>query len=373
MAVDSVFISSVMTGFEEVRARAAAGVEKIGMHPIMAERLPAVPEAPRRALLDEVSKSDIYLLLLGPRYGEPGDSGKSPTEEEYDEAVRRHRPVLVLIQAGDMEPEQQAFLERIRGSWEEGTTYDKFTDESEVAVTVAGALARMQAGTAENAGEAQARAEALARGPDQSGTMSSGVPARVAFVPLRRVVLLDALALEDQSLSDNLSVLARETGLIPHKIGIDAQVSGDGVRLVGTDSDEWTAPEIIIEAAGAIAVTGSVRGGGTFSGSLVDPDRLEALITAAGQFAQGAWQLVDRQGQVGQVAVTAAIPDAQYKGFGTISGGSMSSGHGVPPIVVAPLPAEIVPRGQVASSDLVKKVLAAIRRVFLDAGAVHDE
>ena len=54
---------------------------------------------------------------------------------------------MVLIQAGELEPEQQAFLERIRGSWEEGTTYDKFTDESEVAVTAAGALARMQAGT----------------------------------------------------------------------------------------------------------------------------------------------------------------------------------------------------------------------------------
>ena len=71
--------------------------------------------------------------------------------------------------------------------------------------------------------------------------------------------------------------------------------------------------------------------------------------------------------------MTAAIPDAQYKGFGTISGGSMSTGHGVEPTVVAPLPAEIVPRGQVASSDLVKKVVASIRRVFLDAGAVHDE
>lgn len=372
MPVDSAFISSVITGFEEVRAQAAAGVEKVGMHPVMAERLPAEANAPRQALLDEVARSDVYLLLLGPRYGESGDSGKSPIEDEYDEAVKRNKPVLVLTQDVELEPEQQAFLERIRGSWEEGTTYDKFVDETDVGVGVAGALARLQAGTTENADQARERVEVLARGPDQSGTMSSGVSARVAFAPLRQAVLLDALALEDPDLANDLMDLARKTGLIPHKIGIDPQISRQGVRLVGTDADDWTEPEIIVEADGAIAVTGSIRGGGSFSGSLIDPERLEALITAAGGFAQAAWQRIDSQGQVGQVAVTVAIPDAEYKGFGTISGGSMSMGHGVPPTVVAPLPPEIAPRGQVADPDLVKKVLAAIRRVFLDAGAVHD-
>ena len=77
MAVSSVFISSVITDLEEVRAQAAAGVEKVGMHPIMAEKLPAAPEAPRRALLDEVAKSDIYLLLLGPRYGDPARAARA--------------------------------------------------------------------------------------------------------------------------------------------------------------------------------------------------------------------------------------------------------------------------------------------------------
>src|SRR5438876_7119319 len=99
MAVPSVFISSVQRGFEEYRRAAEAGVERAGMHAVMAEHQSASPSAPRRALLDEVAASDIYLLVLGSRYGLAGENARSPTEDEYDEAVRTNRPIIVMIQS----------------------------------------------------------------------------------------------------------------------------------------------------------------------------------------------------------------------------------------------------------------------------------
>ncbi len=113
-----------------------------------------------------------------------------------------------------------------------------------------------------------------------------------------------------------------------------------------------------------------MRSGGHFGGSLVDPDRFDRLLHSAGDFARLVWDHIDVGGEVERVAVTVAIPDAQYKGFGSLSGGSMSMGSGLPETVIAE-PAEIVPRGQVGEDDVVRRLTAAVRRVFADAGAAH--
>ena len=60
---ETVFISSVIGGLEEIRAAAAAGVESSGFRAVMAETAGARPAAPQRALLDLVDRSDVYLLL----------------------------------------------------------------------------------------------------------------------------------------------------------------------------------------------------------------------------------------------------------------------------------------------------------------------
>jgi hypothetical protein len=60
-------------------------------------------------------------LILGRRYGTPCASGLSPTEEEFEEAKRRNKPIVVLRQEVEMEPEQREFKTRSTGgSWDEG-------------------------------------------------------------------------------------------------------------------------------------------------------------------------------------------------------------------------------------------------------------
>src|SRR5664280_1552456 len=115
-----VFISSVIRGFESERTEAARAVRRYGWVPVMSEDLAAQDRSPRAALLDQVAGSDVYLLILGERYG-VAEGGRSPTEEEYDEAVRLGKPVVVLVQRGvSREPAQEAFIARVTSGWGTG-------------------------------------------------------------------------------------------------------------------------------------------------------------------------------------------------------------------------------------------------------------
>lgn len=198
---ETVFISSVIGGFEAVRQAAREAVESMGMRPVMAEMAGARPQSPQHALLSEVADADIYLLLLGARYGEPGSSGISPTEEEFEEAKRRNKPIVILRQDVAMEPAQQEFLARAGGGWEEGSLWDRFTDERDVGMKVVRALTnvRQLGDVRELAPQAQARAAELARaqGADRDSVRAAdgdpvGVPAAGDGLRLRDDLLAQA-------------------------------------------------------------------------------------------------------------------------------------------------------------------------------------
>ncbi len=371
MPVQSVFLSSVVTGFEDVRDGAAQGVRNAGLHASRSEEHPAAAEPPRRALLDEVGNADIYLVLLGERYGDFPSGERSPTEDEYEEAKRLGKPILVVNQRIEMERAQAEFLGRVRGDWGEGALSGSFTDANDVAAAVSAALTRHLAGVAEDAPSAQAAAAELARGEERRGHMSSGVAARVGVVPLRQTTLLDALALEDAGLGDDLAAAFRAAGLASQEVGIKASVSGAGVQLEGSTSQNWTAPEGLIRTDGALVVVGSVAGEGSFGGSAVSPTRLEDLVSAAGRFAQLAWDRVDSRREITRAAVCIAIPDASYKGFADSTGSSMSHSMRVPALVLAPDPAQVATRGELDQPALARALVAAVKRVFADAGAVQ--
>lgn len=369
MAVPAVFISSVVRGFEQVRERAAEGVERVGMHPVRSERLSASSDSPKRALLDQIGKADIYLLLIGKRYGE---TQPSPTEQEYEEAMRLRKPILILVQEGRRDPEQEAFLIRVRSGWEGGVLSGTFSTSDDVAAAVAAALGRYQAGIAEDAPSARGRARELASGTNRHGA-SSGVAARVVFVPLRQTTLLDPEALDAPSLGDDLAAALRETGVVSQRIGLNAQVTGAGVHLQGTDVISWVTPEATVHADGAIVALSSVAVDDAPMGfSLVDPDKLEQFVRGAGRFAQATWNRIDERDEVSQVAIAAAIPDASYKGFGRTKDSSMTMSTSLPSVVVAPEPPEIVPRGQVDDERVARRIVAAVKRIFSDAGGTQD-
>jgi hypothetical protein len=362
--VDAVFISSVIGGFEEVRGVAAAAVSASGLHPIRSEELSAAPASSQRALLDQVAGAEYYLLLVGPRYGEIPAGSTSPTEDEFLEASRLGKQILVLVQEADLEPRQREFLERIRGAWGEGVFYGTFAGAGDVGTKVGAALTQLRSAVEEDAPAARERALALAGEQDRSG-WNLPVAVRIAFAPLRRTVLLVPVALEQQGLGDDVIAALRAGGSIPQSAGIVADVSSKGIQL-GPPSHQ-TGPRAQVCSDGAILINGSAASDDSFGGMRISPDALAGFLTSAGRSAQLVWERIDARVEVGQVAVATCVPDAQHLAYGG-SGSSLSLAGTVPSTVLGPDPPQLIPRAQLDQEATARQLQAAIRRVFADAG-----
>jgi hypothetical protein len=377
--METVFISSLMVGLEEIRQAAREAVQSVGMLPIMAELSGASSASAQRALLDDVARADIYLLILGERYGNPGASGLSPTDEEFEEAQRRRKPILVMRQDVAMEPRQRKLLERAGGRWEEGQKWDAFTDERDIGLKIVRALTRLQqmGNARELAPQAQQRAHALAHGEQQVGYRGYGSRARVALVPLVDVPLLDEVALEVQGLPDRLAELARSSRVVPQSLGIEQNVSHAGITLSAASNRRGdTGVTIEVGTDGAILVEGSVAGDDpNFGSSRVDPERLQTLVTATTDYAVAVWHEVDARNNVQQVAAAIGIPDANGKVFGRPSRQSNSLSFGssmsLPQVIVAPDPATVVRRVDLPAAETRQRLVAGVKRVFADANALE--
>jgi hypothetical protein len=372
--MDRVFVSSIQAGYGDVRARVREALESLGKRPLMAETVGASPDPSRRTLLDQVANCDVFLLILGSRYGDRGESGFSPTEDEFNEARQLGRPIIALIQEGERQAAQDEFIARVRGSWEEGHYAPTFKGADDVGMAVVRAFRQLEEGEQTQARAlpaAQARAKELAELQDRRGS-GSGAQARLVAVPVLGRPLLDALALDEPALGDDLMRLARDSGLVGQALGIEHAITTDGVRMVASNERDWERVELFVGSDGAVVAEASVGGTGNFGGSLVMADRLEQVLTQAADLALSVWSRIDRGGDVRQVAVTAAIPDSSYKVFATEDvGNSMGMSMSLPPHVVAPDPAIAVRREDLAGAEAIRRIVAAIKRVFQDAGGIH--
>lgn len=110
----TVFVSSVIVGMKAERAAVGEAAERLGAVAQLFERFGGRDDDPEDAYLGAVAASDIYVGLLGPRYGKPLKTGYSATHAEYDEAVRRGLRISVWSAAGDLDGRQRDFLDAVR-------------------------------------------------------------------------------------------------------------------------------------------------------------------------------------------------------------------------------------------------------------------
>lgn len=138
MAARKVFISSVRRGLEEERDSLPALIKAVGHLPRRFEDFTAQPQPSRDACLAGVEDADVYLLLLGPNYGEPiFDSGLAPTEEEWMVAKRRGIPILVFRKLDvDLDEAQLAFAKRVE-DYVTGRFRDAFASTADLLPKVA--------------------------------------------------------------------------------------------------------------------------------------------------------------------------------------------------------------------------------------------
>src|SRR4030067_2767492 len=65
--------------------------------PFLFEDSPAKGKTAKTAYIDAVRKSDIYLGILGNQYGTASRNNLSATEQEFREAQKRNKEVLIFI------------------------------------------------------------------------------------------------------------------------------------------------------------------------------------------------------------------------------------------------------------------------------------
>jgi hypothetical protein len=369
----SVFISSIQTGFEDVRGAAREGAESFGLRVLMAETAGAAPASSQRALLELVETADVFLLLIGPRYGEPGQSGRSPTEEEFEHARALGKDILVLVYAGQREPEADAFLTRVQGTWEEGYYAPRFERAEQVVGLVVRSLRdlaeRRSAGAA--APEARDRARELAAG-ERRGGMPSGARVRVAQVPVGAPLLLDAPRLDAPDLPDALAAMVRDAGVVPQSAGIETHVSGAGVRLIARQERAWSSPEAFIGADGAVVIEADVAAEGSLGSGQLDHGRVVTAIGAAGRLARNVWGTLDKRGRVRQVAVAIGVPDADGKLYVTRPTGSSTRVPMTnPATVLAPDPPTMLRREDIGLDSAITELAVSLKRAFADLGALE--
>jgi hypothetical protein len=116
------FISSVQKEFEHERAAIKRMIES---DPILKPYFtvfvfeidaPASDKSTQQVYLGEIEKSDIYLVLIGNRYGYCREGELSPTEQEFDKARELGLTKLVMVRGLDnskREEREARFLDKV--------------------------------------------------------------------------------------------------------------------------------------------------------------------------------------------------------------------------------------------------------------------
>ena len=115
------FISSVQKEFAKERRAIASYIRKDAVFGkffdvFLFEESPAASISAQGVYLKEASQCDVYLGLIGARYGFEDDQGVSPTELEYDSAAAGSRCILVFVKQGTeekREAKESAFLKKV--------------------------------------------------------------------------------------------------------------------------------------------------------------------------------------------------------------------------------------------------------------------
>jgi hypothetical protein len=149
-----VFLSSTSVDLKSYRSRVASLVRSLGQFAVTMDAFPLQPSLDATGVsLEELSKCDLYILLLGWRYGHiPDGQELSVTHQEYREARRLGLPCFVFLadpstDANPMlyppeirDPEHRGQLLAFRAEVEQQQLVGYFTPQDELVDMVASAL-----------------------------------------------------------------------------------------------------------------------------------------------------------------------------------------------------------------------------------------
>lgn len=140
-----IFVSSVQKEFAEEREFLRRFIEN---NPILGRffsvftfesSVPATDKTTSEVYLDELSKCDICLVLIGNDYGYEDGKGISPTEREFEEATHLGLERLVMVKSENSQKrcqKERVFLQKVSSQ----LTWQKFSDRNELLTNVYASL-----------------------------------------------------------------------------------------------------------------------------------------------------------------------------------------------------------------------------------------
>ena len=304
-----VFLSSLITGMEPIRAAARSAVITLGHESVMAEDFGALPHSPQIACLDGVRQAGVVVLILGARYGATQMSGLSATHEEYREA-RDRCPVLAFVEDGvTPEPQQDAFIREVQ-AWDRGLIRAGFTDAEQLERKVIQALHRLDVASAATPFDAkEVLVRALALFPKERGSCYEGSAVlSVAIAGGPAQAILRPSQIEDPALSEMLEkeALYGPARLFVRGEGTDATVKGGALVLEQTGRHSRGSRSLQLDPQGSLLVRLPVESEGDAL-SVILVETLQGRLAAALRYA--AWTLdnVDPTQRLSHVVVAAQL------------------------------------------------------------------
>lgn len=301
-----VFISSIQDGYTHLRDAAERAIKRAGCVPVRAENFPAQRTSPRTACLDGVESSECVVLILGARYaGSPTPLGMSAVEEEYLEARKTHKQILVYVENTAHEPRQEEFINTVSG-YVTGHWRKTFSTAAELETLIENDLREaMPMFSTANEENARKRLEdAFAARPPKTDGIAW---VQTAWTTLRDQEVIDPTKFDDAHFQKQVQQLAHggEPSLFDFSLAKDVDSSSKRLRIAQTKDQDWHLGRNLVELTmyenGTLSVAANVSGTKSRNSHesslgelyLIDPDQIVERLQEAWGFANSFWDFID--------------------------------------------------------------------------------
>jgi hypothetical protein len=359
-----VFISSLISGMETIRASASEAVTTLRNEPVMAEDFGAQPNSPQIACLKGLRQADLVALILGEHYGAIQPSGLSATHEEYREAKGK-KPVIAFVQDGiSPDPQQAAFIKEVQG-WEGGLFRGSFTAPSDLKIALTRALYDYALTTAVGPVDQEdlVRRAELFLPKERRGFSSSNATLNLAVAGGPRQSVLRPIEIENPVLADAIhqEALFGANRVFDPSAGVARELEDETLVL-----KQERGTQIAVNEEGSVFISIPVR-----ESSRTMPELVHEFVQSQCAIALGfaTWLLdhIDPTQRLSHVAVAVSLMNADHMGWRSqreseaepnrISLGASGSGNRLPVHVNRPRAAL-----RLGAANLVEDLIVPLRR-----------
>lgn len=324
-----VFISSIEDGYTHVRDAAERAIERAGCVPVRAENFPSHRISPRTACLDGVLSSDCLVLILGAQYaGSPTPMVISAVEEEYLEARKAHKQILVYVEKVDHEARQVEFIKSVSG-YITGHWRKFFSDADELETLIENDLKEVMP-MFSTVNETNARKRLDGAFGDRPPKMDGIVWIQAVWTTLRDQEVIDPTKFIDVRFQKQIQQLAHsgEPSLFQFNLAKEIDPSATRLRIDQIKDQDWHQGRNLVLLTmyenGTLSIASNITGTKARDSHnfdiaemfLISPDQIIERLHEAWGFANSFWYFIDEPRRHDPLLYNLALFDVEQRRLG---------------------------------------------------------